>query len=62
MESLEDKSDSSFSYSKAKSQTNKFIGKKKKVSNVYDNNPLINHFNISSFFIFDQADHIKYFN
>lgn len=62
MESPENKSDYSFSYPKTKSQPNKFIGKKKKVSNVYDNNPLINHFNISSFFIFDQNDHIKYFN
>ena len=46
-------------------KTNKFTNKKRlnKLKSSYNiTNPLINHFSISSFFIYDQIDHINYFN
>lgn len=60
MDSLNSSFKSQPTYPKEKSFTNK--KRKRQTKNNNDiNNPLINHFNVDSFFIYDQIDHIRYF-
>ena len=50
-----------FEYPKNNLENNKFLYKYNNKASKLNANPLINHFTIESFFIFDQYDNIKYF-